>query len=70
MNLARLIDSRTAVVDLRQHSRDEMSGFETKRPDQAITMGIGTIIFARNCLLLAMGEAKAAATRTTLGHAA
>lgn len=44
MNLARLIDSRTAVVDLSQYSRDEMSGFATKRPDQAITMGNGTII--------------------------
>lgn len=44
MNLARLIDSRTAVVELSQHSRDEMSGFETKRLDQAITMGTGTIM--------------------------
>ena len=70
MNLARLIDSRTAGLALSQDSRDEMLDFESKRLDQAITMGIGTIMWARNCLLLAIGEAKAAAARTTLGHSA
>jgi glucosamine-6-phosphate deaminase len=32
----------------------------------AITMGIGTIMQARRCLLLATGEAKAAAVRAML----
>ena len=70
MNLARLIDSRTAGLELSQDSRDEMLGFETKRLAQAITMGIGTIMWARNCLLLAIGEAKATAVSAALDHAA
>ena len=59
-------DSRTAVVELSQQTRDVMRGFETNRPDQAITMGIGTIMEARHCLLLATGEVKAEAVSTML----
>ena len=63
-------DSRTAVVELSQQTRDVMTGFETNKPDQAITMGIGTIMEARHCLLLATGEVKAAAVSTMLRHPA
>lgn len=38
----------------------EFFGDEDKVPRRAITMGVGTIIEARRCLLLATGEAKAA----------
>jgi glucosamine-6-phosphate deaminase len=38
----------------------EFFGGEDKVPRRAITMGVGTIIEARRCLLLATGEAKAA----------
>ena len=37
----------------------EFFGGEDKVPRRAITMGVGTIIEARRCLLLASGEAKA-----------
>jgi glucosamine-6-phosphate deaminase len=37
----------------------EFFGGEEKVPRRAITMGVGTIIEARRCLLLATGEAKA-----------
>jgi glucosamine-6-phosphate deaminase len=37
----------------------EFFGGEVKVPRRAITMGVGTIIEARRCLLLATGEAKA-----------
>jgi glucosamine-6-phosphate deaminase len=36
-----------------------MFGGEDKMPRRAITMGVGTILDARRCLLLATGEAKA-----------
>ena len=57
-------------MKLSQHTRDEISGFEIKRPDQASTMGIGTIMWVRNCFLRAIGAAKAAAVSTTLGDPA
>ena len=63
-------DSRTAVVELSQHTRDVMTGFEADRPHRAMTMGIGTIMEARHCLLLATGEAKAVAVSTMLCHPA
>lgn len=63
-------DSRTSVVELSQDTRDVMTGFETNKPDRAITMGIGTIMEARHCLLLATGEVKAAAVSAMLGHPA
>ena len=36
-----------------------MFGGEDKMPPRAITMGVGTIIEARRCILLATGESKA-----------
>jgi len=61
-------DSRTAAVELSQQTRDVMTGFDSNRPHRAITMGIGTIMEARHCLLLATGEAKAAAVGAMLSH--
>ena len=59
-------DSRTAPVKLSPETRRVMRGFDAEKPDMAITMGIGTIMQARRCLLLATGEAKAAAVRAML----
>jgi glucosamine-6-phosphate deaminase len=55
--------SRTRVkaltpTTLRQNA--PFFGGEDKMPHRAITMGVGTIIEARRCLLLATGESKAA----------
>jgi glucosamine-6-phosphate deaminase len=61
-------DSRTASVDLSQQTREVMTGFASNRPYRAITMGIGTIMEARHCLLLATGEAKAAAVSAMLSQ--
>ena len=63
-------ESRTSVVELSQHTRDAIIGFEANRPHRAITMGIGTIMEARHCLLLATGEAKATAVKTMLSQPA
>jgi len=61
-------DSRTAAVELSQQTREVMTGFGANRPHRAITMGIGTIMEARHCLLLVTGEAKAAAVSAMLTH--
>jgi len=55
--------SRTRVkaltpTTLQQNAR--FFGGEDKVPRRAITMGVGTIIEARRCVLLATGDAKAA----------
>ena len=59
-------DSRTAPVKLSPETRRVMQGFDAEKPDMAITMGIGTIMQARRCLLLATGKAKAAAVSAML----
>ena len=59
-------DSHTAVVELSTQTRRVMQGFDGERPGRAITMGISTIMEARRCLLLATGEAKAAAVSAML----
>jgi len=54
--------SRTRVKALTPTTIKQNAGFfggENKVPRRAITMGVGTIIEARRCLLLATGEAKA-----------
>ncbi|HSR52208.1 MAG TPA: glucosamine-6-phosphate deaminase [Acidobacteriota bacterium] len=55
--------SRTRVTPLaRQTLKDNRCHFhEEPMPSSAITMGIGTILQARQCLLLAFGSAKAKA---------
>jgi glucosamine-6-phosphate deaminase len=55
--------SRTRVKALTPTTINQnasMFGGEDKVPRRAITMGVGTIIEARRCLLLATGESKAA----------
>jgi glucosamine-6-phosphate deaminase len=54
--------SRTRVKALTPATREQNAPFfggEDKMPRRAITMGVGTIIEARRCLLLATGETKA-----------
>jgi glucosamine-6-phosphate deaminase len=58
-------DSRTRLVRLSEITRRQNAGAWDGNPGnvpaEALTMGIGTICAARACLLLAFGEAKAAA---------
>lgn len=57
------IDSRTRLVHLdsitRNDAANDFGGFENV-PERAITMGIGTILEAKQIALVASGEAKAA----------
>lgn len=62
-------DGRTAAVNLSLQTCQVMQGFDGDQPDRAITMGIGTIMEARRCLLLATGEAKADAVFAMLEQA-
>lgn len=58
------LDSDTAVVTLSSKTLNDNARFLTsltELPTQAITMGLQTIMRARQCLLLAFGERKAAA---------
>lgn len=60
------LGSRTRVKTLtRETLAANAPSFEhpDELPRQAITMGVGTILEARSCLLLALGEAKASAVR-------
>lgn len=54
-------DSRTRVVALTQSTRNSNKSVMGKKqvPLTAITMGIGTILSAKKCVLLATGETKA-----------
>jgi glucosamine-6-phosphate deaminase len=63
------LGSRTRVKTLKAETiRDNARFFggEDKVPKIAITMGVGTIMEARRCLLVAMGEAKAEAIQQTI----
>src|SRR5205814_3846546 len=54
--------SRTRVKALAPTTRDQnasMFGGSDKVPPRAITMGVGTILECRKCILMATGEAKA-----------
>lgn len=54
--------SRTRVKALTPttiHQNAPLFGGESKMPRRAITMGVGTIVEARRCLLLATGDSKA-----------
>lgn len=62
-------DARTRVVDLTQESRDQNAAYYEDGaaiPEQAITMGLGTILAARQIVLIVSGEAKAQIVRETL----
>lgn len=55
-------DSRTRAVELTPATRKQNSGLfkaPDQMPHQAITMGMGTILSSRHCLLLATGGDKA-----------
>lgn len=61
--------SRTRVKHLtRQTIEDNARFFDSPSevPEMAITMGVGTILGARRCLLLATGDAKAEAIQATV----
>jgi glucosamine-6-phosphate deaminase len=63
------LGSRTRVKSLTGETiRDNARffGSEDKVPRLAITMGVGTILESRRCLLLATGLAKASAIRSTI----
>jgi glucosamine-6-phosphate deaminase len=63
------LGSRTRLKTLASETiRDNARffGSEEKVPRLAVTMGVGTILEARRCLLLAIGEAKARAIRDTV----
>lgn len=62
-------DARTRVVDLTQESRDQNAAYYGEGafiPEQAITMGLGTILAARRILMIVSGEAKADIVREVL----
>jgi glucosamine-6-phosphate deaminase len=62
-------DSRTRIVTLdpvtRQDAASDFYG-EENVPQQAITMGVGTILSARKIIIIALGEHKAPIVRRTL----
>ena len=63
------LGSRTRLKTLTSDTiRDNARFFggEEQVPRLAITMGVGTILESRQCLLLAMGKVKAAAIRSTV----
>ena len=62
-------DSRTLVVSLTPESLSQASAYwegAIPIPDQAMTMGVGTLLEARQIVLLVIGEAKAGMLRRTL----
>ena len=64
------LGSRTRLAPLTESTRranaSAWGGDATAVPDEALTMGIGTILDARACLLLAFGGAKAPALAAAL----
>lgn len=61
-------DSRTRVVDLTAESLAQADGYfgEGKVPNTAMTVGVGTLLEARNLVLIASGSAKAEIMRRAL----
>lgn len=56
------LTSRTRIKTLTKQTREDNAPFfdgEANVPNHVITMGVGTIMDSRNCLLLAFGEKKA-----------
>lgn len=57
-----LFDSRTHVVDLATSTREANAGYFPdgfRIPDQGVSMGIGTVLAAREILVIASGKSKA-----------
>lgn len=62
-------ESRTRVIALTPESRSQASGYwegAVPIPDLAMTMGVGTLLEAKQIVLLVVGEAKADMLRRTL----
>lgn len=62
-------DSRTRVITLTAESRDQASAYwegSLAIPDQAMTMGVGTLLESKQIVLLVTGEAKADMLRRAL----
>jgi glucosamine-6-phosphate deaminase len=62
-------DSRTRVIVLTPESRSQASAYwegAVPIPDRAMTMGVGTLLEAKQVVLLVTGDAKAAMLRRTL----
>src|SRR5215203_1400608 len=63
------VDSRTRVITLTPESRHQASAYwegSIPIPDRAMTMGVGTLLAAKQIVLLVVGEAKADMVRRTL----
>jgi glucosamine-6-phosphate deaminase len=63
------IDSRTRVVQLTAESRDQNAAYYESAeaiPDKAMTIGISTLLKARQVVLIASGAAKSAILRASL----
>lgn len=61
--------SRTRVVELTEKSRAQSAEYwegQAEIPEQAITMGLGTILSARKIVLIVSGESKAEIVRRSL----
>ena len=62
-------DSRTRVIALTPESRDQASAYWERAlpiPDEAMTMGVGTLLEAKQIVMLVTGEAKADMLRRML----
>lgn len=61
-------DTRTRVIDLTRESREQNAAYYSgaEIPEQAITMGLGTILGARRIVMIVSGESKADIVRETL----
>ncbi|HYH12219.1 MAG TPA: glucosamine-6-phosphate deaminase [Thermomicrobiales bacterium] len=62
-------DSRTRVIDLTEESRQQSAAYwegDAAIPEQAVTMGLGTILSARKIVLIASGEDKSEIVRRSL----
>jgi glucosamine-6-phosphate deaminase len=62
-------DSRTRVVTLTPESRSQAAAYwegAVQIPDRAMTMGVGTLLEAKQIVLLVTGEAKAEMLRRTV----
>lgn len=62
-------ETRTRVLDLTQQSRDQNAAYYeagAKIPEQAMTMGLGTILDAKRIVMIVNGEAKAGIVKQML----
>jgi glucosamine-6-phosphate deaminase len=60
------LDEPTRVVQLTGHSRAELAAEVGSAPDRALTVGLGTLLQARELLVLATGASRARALRAML----